>query len=148
MTTNKRRWIEAELRSSRAKRAIRAYVQMCIDGKIDWDVLGKLYRPNQKIPVATFKRLLKLKETKAMINEEFDRQLKLNGINIEKVLKEEKEILERTKEKGDYTNSIRILAAWRKSLGMDDTQTKQVEVGETNWIELLHKHDKDKALKE
>lgn len=39
------------------------------DGKIDFEALGKIYRPEQKKPTATVRRFLKQKVAKQMVEE-------------------------------------------------------------------------------
>ena len=59
MEENKRRWIKYELGKTKTKLVIKAYVRQLVSGKIEWEKLGMMYRPDQKQPVWTLKRLLK-----------------------------------------------------------------------------------------
>ncbi len=70
MEENKRRWIKYELGKFKTKLVIKTYVKMLMSGKIEWEKLCQMYRPDQKQPVWTLKRLLKQTETQNMITDE------------------------------------------------------------------------------
>lgn len=57
--TSAKSWLEIEAKRSRTKTAVSLYVrQVLTNGKPDYEALGKVYRPDQRIPAATFRRLL------------------------------------------------------------------------------------------
>ena len=87
MEYNRRRWIEVELRKSRAKRVIDVYVKMMLSGKTDLNKLAEMYRPNSLKPIATLNRFLKQREVKEVISQKLDEALKLHGIDVDFVLK-------------------------------------------------------------
>jgi hypothetical protein len=76
-----RRWIDREVKMIRTRRMVKLYAYMKLANNIDYDRLGKEYRPDQAIPAATVKRLLKYDEVKAMIHEEIVNILKDKGID-------------------------------------------------------------------
>lgn len=98
-------WIHQELKTTRAKTALSMYARLLVarDGKLtpeDWKMLGLMYRPDQKIPEATFKRLLKMEETKTMVGEELARVLNELGIDHAKVIQMYKEAFVTAQETG------------------------------------------------
>lgn len=79
----RRDWAAKEATYTRTKRVVFAYVQQILKGKVDWDELGILYRPDQKIPRATVQRLFHNERIKKMVSEEMRRTLKATGITEE-----------------------------------------------------------------
>jgi hypothetical protein len=59
---------------------------MMLAGRIDWGILGKVYRPKQEIPEATVRRLFKQKRIKKMVKNELRRILSDQGITEETIL--------------------------------------------------------------
>jgi hypothetical protein len=141
METNRKRWLRYELGKTKTKIVIRTYVKMLMSGRIDWEKLGQMYRPDQKQPIWTLKRLLKQTETKRMIDSEIDKLLQEEGITAKFNIEQRKEVLVKALEKGDLTNANRALDKFDEFLGMKPQERKQIVAEETNWIELLHKHD-------
>lgn len=92
-------WIEDELKRKRTVRVIRLYASILLKkGRVDEATmkrLGKLYRPNQELPGATFKRLLKKKKTKQMVQDELHRLLSENDVTPDEVIKGYKKTLEK-----------------------------------------------------
>jgi len=137
MEENKRRWIKYELGKTKTKLVIKAYVRQLVSGKIEWEKLGQMYRPDQQQPVWTLKRLLKTEETQRMVNEEIDKLLSDEGITAKFVIGERKELLKSAKEKGDITNANRILDSFEDKLDMKPKETKFQQTTVTNYKALL-----------
>lgn len=144
MEENKRRWIKYELGKTKTKLVIKAYVRQLVSGKIEWEKLGMMYRPDQKQPVWTLKRLLKQEETQRMINEEIDKLLSDEGITPKFVIEQRKELLKSAKEKGDLTNANRILDSFEDKLDMKPKETKFQQTTEISYVELLEQVEKKK----
>ena len=144
MKENKRRWIKYELGKTKTKLVIKAYVRQLVSGKIEWEKLGMMYRPDQKQPVWTLKRLLKQEETQRMINEEIDKLLSDEGITPKFVIEQRKELLKSAKEKGDLTNANRILDSFEDKLDMKPKETKFQQTTEISYVELLEQVEKKK----
>ena len=137
MEENKRRWIKYELGKTRTKLVIKAYVRQLVSGKIEWEKLGQMYRPDQQQPVWTLKRLLKQEETQRMVNEEIDKLLSDQGITPKFVIEQRKELLKSAKEKGDLTNANRILDSFEDKMDMKPKETKFQQTTEISYVELL-----------
>ena len=72
-------WAEKEVGKTRTKNTVNAYVHQMLGGKgVDYSILGKIYRPDDKIPEATVRRLFKQEEIKTMVDK------KLQDILVEK----------------------------------------------------------------
>ena len=66
-------WKQQEINTTRAKNTINTYANMLLSGnKVDFDKLGKIYRPDQKIPAATVRRFLKQKVSKDMVEQKIE----------------------------------------------------------------------------
>jgi len=100
-------WDEEEARLTRTKNVITAYVQMILGGSVDWEALGKMYRPDQKVPQATLRRLFKNERIKRMIEQELEDVLKRNGITQESVIKTYQRAIEVGEAKGDAAAMVR-----------------------------------------
>jgi hypothetical protein len=99
--TSAKSWVQAELQKGRAKRVIRYYVQMLLAGKIDWDRLARLYRPTQKVPIATLKRFFRQKEVQMATREEVETLMREEGITERYVLRNYKRAIEMAEAKND-----------------------------------------------
>ena len=124
MEVNKRRWIKYELGKRKTKLVIKAYVRQVVRGKVEWEKLGQMYRPDQQQPVWTLKRLLKQEETQRMINEEIDKLLTDSGITPQFVIEQRKQVLTKALEKGDLTNANRTLDSFEDKLDMKPNEKK------------------------
>lgn len=71
---------KSEARRTRTKNAISAYVTMLLSGdKVDWDVLGNIYRPDRPIPSATVRIDFKKQAFVDMIQQELEKVLLAKG---------------------------------------------------------------------
>ena len=59
---------------------IKAYVTMLLNGEINYKQLGILWKPSEKIPEASVKRILKYQEVKDMIDQELEKSLIKNNV--------------------------------------------------------------------
>jgi hypothetical protein len=72
---------ELERNRTRTKNFVQAYVKQYLGGKLDYGVLGKIYRGDEKNPVVRAKSLLKKKYVKDMISKELSEILTEKGID-------------------------------------------------------------------
>lgn len=100
-------WAEKEAQKTRAKNVVKLYVQQVLAGKVDYGVLGKAYRPDQKIPEATVRRLFKKEEIKRMIHKEMEEALRNLGIDRQFVLDKILVAMNIAEKKGDSGNMLR-----------------------------------------
>jgi len=137
METNRKRWLKYELGKTKTKFVITAYARMLVTGKIEWEKLGQMYRPDQKIPVATFRRLLRQEETQRMVSEELEKLLSGEGITAQYSIKNRKIVLEKSIEKGDLTNANRALDSFDDKLDLKPNEIKFQQTTEISYVELL-----------
>ena len=142
--SNRKRWIEVELKKSRAKNVINVYVKMILSGKTNLNKLAEMYRPDSLKPIATLKRFLKQKEVKNMVELKIDEALKLHGIDINFVIKKRLDILKGALSKSDFTNANKVLDSFENKLDMTPKDLKFKYTGEINYVKMLE--DKDKSL--
>jgi hypothetical protein len=130
-------WIEKEKKTTRAKEAVAAYVAMKMaDGKLDWEKIGQIYRPDQKNPAVTARRLFKTKEIKDMVDEKIAELLSKKGVTKDSVLDLHIEAAEMAKEKGDVSNMLKVGDVFMDLLEMKPnkkitTDTVQLDVSST-----------------
>jgi len=107
-TNPARKWDEEEGGKMRSKNTVTAYAQMLInDGKVDFQALSKIYRPDQKEPIATVRRFLKQKVAKKMGEEKLKEILSKKSISKEFAVDNIVVALKMAEEKGDVNNFLK-----------------------------------------
>jgi len=113
-------WEEEEARKTRTKNAVMLYAQMVLSGQpIDWDAIGKAYRPDQVTPAATVRRLFKNERIKRMIEDTLKDILKRQGITQESVIKTYARAIEIGESKGDAAAMVRANDRLAALVGLD-----------------------------
>ena len=140
-------WIEREKKTTRAKQAVTAYVAMKMtDGRIDWNKIGQLYRPDQERPDITAKRLFKTREIQDMVEEKIKELLTKKGVTKDAVLDLHIEAVEMAKAKGDVSNMLKVGDVFMDLLEMKPNKkitTDTVQLDVTNTItKALEQEDK------
>ena len=79
-------WQETEAKKTRTKNVVKVYVKQILQGKVDFSELGRVYRPDQKIPAATVRRLFRQDRIKEMIDKELDEIMAKRGLTREWVM--------------------------------------------------------------
>ena len=106
-TNPKRSWVDEESGTSRAKNTVNAYANMLLDSKaVDFHALGQIYRPDQDIPAATVRRILKQKTAKRMVEKKVKELLSDKAINKEFALDNIIRALQMAESKGDVNNFL------------------------------------------
>tara|TARA_R110002033_G_scaffold104015_1_gene151616 strand:- start:11191 stop:11973 length:783 start_codon:yes stop_codon:yes gene_type:complete len=101
-------WDEQESKTTRAKNTVSAYTRMLLSSdQVDFDVLGKIYRPDQKTPAATVRRFLKQKVVKDMVEEKLKDLLAKKSINKEFAVDNLVSALHMAESKGDVNNFLK-----------------------------------------
>lgn len=137
--TSARGWREVEASSSRAKIAVRLAVDQIIkNGRIDYGLIGKTYRPDQAIPGATVKRLFKIDRIRKMLEDELQRALDVEGVSKQLVIKRLNTIFDLAEKKKDLPNMLRSTENFVDILQMKKpTIIKQtLELGEHKVTEI------------
>lgn len=91
-------WLEAEMKKTRFRRFVKMMAMMSLQGRIDWEVLGRAYRDDQANPIATAKRLWRREEVKKVVEEEISKICSDNGVTPDFIVKEWKLALQQAKE--------------------------------------------------
>lgn len=122
-------WVESELKRKRGERVVRTYASLLIaKGRLedkDYDVLGRIYRPDQAIPRATLKRLLKQKETKQMIREEIVKLLAEQDITPKTVVEMYNETYQQAREAGQHGVAKSVVDKFHDMLDMSPTKAPE-----------------------
>jgi hypothetical protein len=134
-------WVVVEARKTRTKNMVKIFVKMMLNREIDYTKLGLIYRPDQRIPAATVRRLLKQEEIKKMVDAELDKVLSEKGITRDYVIglyldaariaKENAKAGELRAIASDLADYLEMKPKSQKMLesGMSDDIGKQIEEG-------------------
>jgi len=126
--TNPKHWIDAEIRNKRVKNTISAYVtQLMSANQVDWNVLGNIYRPDQKIPAVTVRKLFKEEKIQKMVKEELKEVLVEKGISEAFVLDTILNAIEIAKIKQDPSNMLKGSSELSDYLQMKPEKKVQTE---------------------
>jgi hypothetical protein len=131
-------WQDREAKKSRTKNAVSAYVTQVVNGqKPDWKQIGDIYRPDQKNPPATVRRLFKQEVIKNMIEEKLKEVLVSKGIDKGFVLDTILDAIEIAKSKQDVSNILRAAENFIDLLEMRPNKkitTDTLQIDMTNQI--------------
>lgn len=127
---------------AKERRFIKLYANMLLNGNVDFDKLGKIYRPDDLHPEWKAKRVLKSRYIQDMTAEEIVKIYNSQGITSETVIKEEKSILDEAKTAGNLRIQLDVVNNWRESLDFKPKQ-QQVTSTQTDYLRLI---DKDKQV--
>ena len=101
-------WDEHETGRARSKNTISAYANMLLnDGKVDFEQLGKIYRPDQKIPQATVRRFLKRRVAKKMVEQKIQELLESKEVTKDFAIDNILRALHMAESKGDVNNFLK-----------------------------------------
>lgn len=132
------RWQKRELKKNRTQNVVDAYVGQLLTGqKPDWNQLGKVYRPDQKAPAATVKRLFKEKVVKDMVSEKLKEIMASKGIDKGFVLDTILKAIDIAEEKQDVSNMLRAAENFVEMLEMKPNKkvtTDTLQIDMTNQI--------------
>ena len=107
-TNPKRDWASEESGTTRAKNTVQTYANMLLsDGRVDYSVLGQMYRPDQQVPEATVRRFLKQKVAKKMVEKKIKELLSDKAINKEFAVDNIIRALQMAESKGDVNNFLK-----------------------------------------
>jgi len=139
-------WKEQEMRRTRTKDAVKLYVGYLMSGdKPDWGKIGNVYRPDQKRPDLTAKRLFKTEGIQKMIDKEMQRIFEEKGITKGSVVDLRMEAIEIAKSKSDSANMLRGVEGLESLMGMKPTSktvTDTLELDATSQVsDLIEKED-------
>ena len=121
-------------------RFAKLYARMLLNGKVDFEQLGKVYRPDDQIPAAKAKRVLRSKTIQNMVTEEIIKLYESNGITIDSVVKEEVNILNAAKEANNLRIQLDVVNNWRDSLDLKPAKQVNNTVTTTDYIRLIDKN--------
>ena len=101
-------WAEKEAGKTRTKNAVNAYVHQMLGGNgMDYDVLGKIYRPDEAKPAATARRLFKQEEIQKMVDKKLKEILLEKGVTKDMVIDGYLESIDVARAKGDPNNMMK-----------------------------------------
>lgn len=125
-------WDEYEVKSTRGQNTISTYASMMLNGAVDFDTLGKVYRPDSKIPQATVRRFLKNKRVKMMVEKKVKEILSDKSINKEFAVDNIVKALDMAEHKGDVGNFLKA-----NDHIMDLLEMKPNKLITTDTVELI-----------
>ena len=123
-----RPWGEREASLERTKNAVNLYVNMMLGtGKIDWDTIGRAYRPDQANPSLTVKRLFKQQRISSMVDKKIQEYLDDRELNQGDVLDVIAEAIEMARRNSDPSNMLRASEQYIKIMDMIPSKTHQTD---------------------
>jgi len=135
---NPRHWLDVEVKNRRFKETLDAYVmQVMSDKPVDWNILGNIYRPDQKEPALTVRRLFKEERVKKMVKDELEKVLTDKGITSSYVLDTILQAIEIARTKQDAGNMLKASSELSEYLQMKPekrTVTDRLEIDVTKQI--------------
>lgn len=120
--THPDRWVNREKRKGRTRRAIKLYVNMLVNGKVDLQKCGQLYRPDIKWSTRAFKQLLKKEEIQEMVQDELQKLFEREGITREFIVQKHKQAIELGEGKNDGYLILKAANMLAKYLGWGERQ--------------------------
>jgi vacuolar-type H+-ATPase subunit I/STV1 len=146
-TNPKRSYDVQENNTTRARNTVTSYAQMVVNaGKVDYQALGQIYRPDQKSPAATVRRFLKQKVSRKMVEKKLKELLVEKKVNKEFALNNLMVALKMSEEKGDVNNFLKANDYIMDLLEMKPSKkmvTDTIQVDMTKQIaETIAKEDK------
>ena len=145
------RWEDKEARTTRAKNAVTAYVSDIIQGnKPDWEMIGRIYRPDQQCPEATVRRLFKKQRIVDMVEKKLAELLIDKGITKEHALDLQIEAAEMARRKGDISNLLKVADNFMDLLSMKPgkvvtTDTMEIDMS-SKIVDAIESEDKKMKL--
>lgn len=116
-------WVGREMKNKRTKQAIALYASVMLEkGRAtekDMEIIGKIYRPDQKEPKQTFKRLLKKQKIKNMVADELKKLLSDYGVTEGEVIHNYKNIMEQAYNNRQFGVAKNVNDMFAKMLNMD-----------------------------
>lgn len=134
-----RHWAEREATTARLRNTVNAYVaQVLSPNKVDWSILGNIYRPDQRRPDQTVKRLFKQKVVKNMVEQKLKEALSEKGITKSFVLDKMLSAVDIAEKKQDVGGMLKAADAFMDLLEMKPSKkivTDTLQLDMTNQIE-------------
>jgi len=119
---------DVEAAKSRTQRAVQLYTQMFLAGDgIDWNLLGQVYRKNEKRPDMSAKRLFKNEKVKTMVADELKKVFEEKNISEGDVIEIITDAIEIAREKEDPGTMLRGSEQFIKLMDMYPSKTTQSE---------------------
>lgn len=135
-------WQVQETRTERTKRVVSAYARLMVEsgGRLTDEqmaTLGKIYRPDQENPKATFKKLLKQDIVKSMVKDELVRILSENGLTPDAVIKTHLRIVSDALDSGQLSVAEKANSKFMEMLDMKPDKTSTQIEATVSWDHLL-----------
>lgn len=141
--TQRKRWGALEARKARTKRAVAVAAQMVVSGQpIDYEAVGRVFRPREARPGASARRLLKQREVKAMLTEKIAEHFTAEGLSAASVPEVLKAAIEAAKEKNDARALLEIARELEEYFPAKPTRTKTTEERWDFGAEMLAEADR------
>jgi len=115
-------WMELEMRRTRFKELVKAYALQRVNGQVDWEVLGRIYRRNDPKRVESAQRILRRPEAQTMIDENMKDLLVKKGITREWALEILPEALRIAKENSDANAMLKVFVIAQPILNLQASE--------------------------
>ncbi len=129
-------WIDDELRRQRGQRVVNMLAEMLLNKSVDYDILGLIYRPKDKIPTATVKRLIKQAKFMEAVNKKVVELLNDAGGTKEYLIKFRLECAQGAKKDEKWKEAAEIIG---KLEDVQEITPKSVRVTQTDELTVSRK---------
>ncbi len=127
-------WTEKLAKRDRMKMIARAVALMYMNGNIDYAKIGRMYRPDHRIPEATGRRLLKIEKVKGMVMSEIEQILEEKGLSKAFVAESAKKMIDLAISGGDLKSGGKLIEIVGKWLAMDAVKVKETHQEENSLL--------------
>ena len=127
-------WTEKLAKRDRIKKIARAVALMYMNGRIDYAKIGKMYRPDHKIPEASARRLLKIEKVKGMVMSEIESILEEKGLSKAFVAESAKKMIDLAISGGDLKSGGKLIEIVGKWLAMEAPKVKETHQEENSLL--------------
>lgn len=146
-------WVDREIKKYKFQRVVQLYVTMFLNGqRVDWDLLGRVYKPELKYPAKYARKMFKQEKVKQMIGEKLTEALNKHGYTKDYVLSLYAKAISIAEEKKEAKNLLQAISMLEDLLEMKPAKVstvRKIEAGYSHSIaELVESEEKNLALTE
>lgn len=143
-----RPWLEDELKTERFKRALNLYARLLLEkgyplSEADMHAVGMAYRADQKIPAASFQRIIRYEAAKQMLAKELESILAERGVTKESVISMYQQAFAEAEKTGNSATMRSVAKDLSEMLDMkpDKKVEHGIELSSLDWSALNGKEE-------
>lgn len=130
-------WQNKFIRRAKIKFIAKIVARMMLAGKVDYEYIGKLYRPDHRLPEISGRKLVKTEKVKGLIMAEVDEILKQSGLDKEFVSSSAKRMIDLAISEKDLKAGAKLIEIAGKWLAMEAPKVKETNHMETGLVQQI-----------